>query len=486
VFARLLFAALVLAVLAGAQEVKYVQVELKDGSRVVGRVVEEECTDDILVVRQLKGGTKTTIPWDQVRDEDARTLRIQLSLEVEEGGAAGALATKGHEIRNKAGAPFRGLWMNEATAKDDGVYVLKTADGERRIPAGDVQSGPDPVELSLLDIFTPRELYERKLGDKQPESAEDHFRLAEFAMIIDALEEAKYHYEQVLALNDPKYARDKIERCLARVQKLIEQTDARRALKEIERVLSSNRFDKAATLIASFREKYGSDESLARAVAEKEEKSQEQRQAYYVGQVPMRLRDTVRDLLERKVKDEKELTLRAAQEYAGGEPTAEASASRQAVDRVATELGITTDEVLAFWAKRMRRNIYKGFYRDGTFIVIDNLEDALAKAPKPPKPAQGKEAPKLPAPSKPNTPDEWWKAKVSQKKTGDLRDWLFAWWAEKSGMCDLLDPKDEPCSTCNGKGYTQRMITTPQGSVGFFNRCQSCYMAKFYRVVRFR
>ena len=92
----------------------------------------------------------------------------------------------------------------------------------------------------------------------------------------------------------------------------------------------------------------------------------------------------------------------------------------------------------------------------------------------------------MPAPSKPMTPDDWWKMKVEQKKVGDLRDWLYAWWAEKSGMCDVGEPKDEPCQTCYGKGYTTRMIVTPQGSLPFYNRCQTCYMAKFQRVVRFK
>jgi len=31
-----------------------------------------------------------------------------------------------------------------------------------------------------------------------------------------------------------------------------------------------------------------------------------------------------------------------------------------------------------------------------------------------------------------------------------------------------------------------KLITTPQGSIPFYNRCQTCYMAKFERVVRFR
>lgn len=493
--ARVLLAAvpLLLALVAWAEGDPIV-VELKDGTRVVGRVIEDECTDDILVVRQVRGDAKAVIPWDRVKEQQAHELRVKHGFDVKEA-AQGALTMMGHEIRNNAGVSFRGLLMNEKSARADGVYVLKTSEGERRIPAGDVKSGPDPIELSQLDVYTAKELYERKLAEVEgnraggPLTAEDHYQLAEFAVLIDALEEAKLHYEKAIELNDPKYTREKLERRLTQVERLIRQSGARAALKEIQRALFDRRFEKAATLLAAFKEKYGADPALANKAADFEEKSKEERDEYYVGIVPGRLRDAVRDVLEKKVKETpggKEITLSAAREYAAGEPTAENTASRHAVDRVAGELGIPAEDVLRFWEARKQVNVYKGFYRDGTFLVLDNIEDALAKAPKPPKPAQGQQAIKLPPPSKPMTPDEWWKYKLASKKYGDLRDWLYAWWAQEAKMVVLIGPKDEQCPTCYGKGYTQTMVNTAQGAVPFFNRCQTCYMAKFMRVVRFK
>ena len=84
------------------------------------------------------------------------------------------------------------------------------------------------------------------------------------------------------------------------------------------------------------------------------------------------------------------------------------------------------------------------------------------------------------------TPDEWWKHKLTAKKYADLRDWMYAWWAQEGKMVVLIAPKDEQCPTCFGKGYTQKMINTAQGAIPFYNRCQTCYMAKFMRVVRFK
>jgi len=500
VVARVLLAALALVLVvrgtSGQEEPKYIVIELKDGTRVVGRVVGEECTDDILVVRQLRGDAKAVIPWDQVNDVQAHEIRVEHGFEVKEA-AQGALTMAGSEIRNNAGVSFRGLLMNQKTARADGVYILKTSEGERRIPVGDVKSGPDPVELSQLDVYTAKELYEKKLGEVQASrggenqslTAEDHYQLAEYSLLIDALEQAKLHYEEAIALNDPKYTREKLERRLIQVERLLQQSGARDALKEIQRALFDRRFDKAVTLLAAFKEKYGSDPALAKAAADFEEKSKAERDEYYIGVVPGRLRDAIRDALEKKVKETpegKEITLAIVREYAAGEPTAENTAARHAVDRVAAELGIPAEEVLRCWEARKQLNVYKGFFRDGTFLVLDNIEDALAKAPKPPKPGQGQQAIKLPAPTKPMTPDEWWKYKLTAKKFADLRDWAYAWWAQEGKMVALIAPKDEPCPTCFGKGYTQKMINTAQGAIPFYNRCQTCYMAKFMRVVRFK
>lgn len=493
---RLLLAAIALVVAfpaAADDPPKFIVIELNDGTKVVGRVIENECTDDVLVVRQLRGDAKVTIAWDQIKDRQAHELRVQYGFEVAEA-AHGSMLMSGHEIRNKAGVTFRGLLVNEKTARADGAYVLRTSEGERRIPVGDVKTGPEAVELSQLDVYTPRELYQRKLGEvtstrggENTLTAEDHYQLAEFALLIDALEEAKLHYEKAIELNDPKYTREKLERRVLQVQQLLTQTEARASLKEIQRAIFDRRFDKANALIAAFKEKYGADTGLAKALGDLDEKSREERRSYYIGVVPGRVRDAVKDLLERKLKEaDEEFGLSQAQQYAEGEASAEEGVSRQAILAVAAALSIPPEDVLTFWTERKKQNVYKAFYRDGTFIVIDNLEDALAKAPKPPKLGGGQNAPKLPAPTKPMTAEEWWKMKISQKKTGDLRDWLYGRWAEKSLMCEPIEPKDENCPTCHGKGYTMATINTPQGAVPFYNRCQTCYMAKFQRVVRFR
>jgi hypothetical protein len=476
-------------------------VHLKDGTKVIGRIVENECTEDVLVLRDIRTRAKRKIPWGDIKPELAQALKVQLGFAVAAAGEAAAI--QGVRIVNRAGSAFEGLLMNPKTAERDGYYLLKTSDGERRIRLRDVKSGPDPIQLDPLDVYTPQEAYEIALKKKEPETAEDHFRLAETARMYGAWEPAKYHLEQVLAVDDPadpKYQKDNIERLLKVVNKLLGSKKALDELRQIRRSIVYRKYKQAAEEIKAFREKYADKEHLIEEADGLEKNLQDKRASHYIGEVPRLLRNTVKDLLLKKVK-QKDVTLRQAQQYAipqgrrreflqgvrGGlnDPTVESSATAEALTIVGEKLGITADEVEEFWQKRQKRSWHSAFYRDGTFIVIDDLEDALQKAPKV-KFKKGARKPKLPKPKKAKTPDGWWEGKVKQRKFSDLRDWLYAWWAENSGMCEVLEPKEEICPTCHGKGYVPKILTTPEGSIPWFDRCPTCHMATHLRVVRFK
>jgi len=477
-------------------------VHLKDGTKVIGRIVEDECSEDVLVLRLIRGSAKRKVPWSEIKPELAQALKVQLGFAVAAAGQASAI--QGHRILNRAGSIFEGLLTNPKTAQRDGYYVLKTSDGERRIRLGDVKAGPDPVSLDLLSVFTPQEAYERALKEKAPETAEDHFRLAEIARMYGALEPAKHHLEQVLAVDDPqdpKYQKDKIERQLLHVNRLLASREALDELTQIRKSIVYRKYAQAGTEIKAFREKYAGDEALLDQLERLEKDLKEKRETHYVGEVPRLLRNTIKDLLLKKVK-EKDVTLRQAQQYAipqgrrreflkgvrgGGlnDPTIETSVSAEALDEVAEKLGLTPDEVEGFWDKRPKRSWHSAFYRDGTFIVVEDLENALASAPKI-KFKKGSKKPKLPQPKKQKTPEGWWEGKIKTRKFSDLRDWLYAWWAEKSGMCEVLEPKLEICPTCHGKGYVPKVQTSGEGSVPWYDRCGTCHMAKHLRVVRFK
>ena len=458
-----------------------IKVRLKSGSHVIGRVVEQECSDEVLVIRELRSRVKRQIKWGEVKETQAHDLRVKLGFEVKE--REGGLQLIGVEIKTKSGATFRGLWLNKSTAEKDGVYLLKRADGERRISIGDVRSGPTEIEMDALEVYTPDELYAERVRQEPPQTAEEHFRIGDFAAFIGALPQAKMHFEKCLEMGSEKYPESLIKRRLERVETRLGNAEAEALLKEIAQATWRKRWKTASDLIKAFREKYGENEDLMKDLGRLDAALGERRQGHFTREVPRLVRSRIKTLLGKQVRVTGELTLREVTDYAGGEATDEKSVSFQAILAVSQKIGITPEEALEFWKLRSKRAIQKAFYRDGTFIVIENLEDALAKAP---KPRTGKNMPKAPKPSPIMTPDGWFKSKRRTRKYSDLRDFLYAWWADNAGMVDLLQPKDETCNTCHGRGFTQTMVTTSQGSIPFYNRCSTCYMAKSTRVVRFK
>lgn len=455
--------------------------KLSNGKRLAGRVIESECSDEVLVLRDLRTKKKVTLPWSELDEAQAHDLRVELGFEVAEAAADARLMTA-HKIVNKVGITFVGKWMNPKTYKRDGMYVLKTSEGPRKISLRDVREGPTEVKVDAKEIFTSAELYDQKRSEMEPiDTAEKHYLLAEYSRTVDALDHALEHYKKCMEFEDSKYSPEKLQRLIDKVERLLASTEAREELKDIKQSTWHKNFKKAAEMIAAFRTKHEGDAALLEQVDRLEEDLQERRADHYTTIVPRMLRDTIKSLLKDKVK-EQDLTLRQAMQYAGGEPSAEESVSRAAIDKIAEKLGIEPKEVLTFWNGRMR-SVQRAFYRDGTFIVVENLPDALAKAPRfKPK----KDGPKPPKPTKQRTPEEWWQGKIQTRKYSDLADWLYAYWAEKSTMTDPMEPKDSTCPVCAGKGYTQTMITTPQGTIPFADRCQNCHMATFWRIVRFK
>ncbi|MEE8105153.1 MAG: hypothetical protein V3T86_06430, partial [Planctomycetota bacterium] len=258
-------------------------------------------------------------------------------------------------------------------------------------------------------------------------------------------------------------------------------------LKEIKQRIIFNKFDLATALIAAFREKY-QDEGLLSEAKELEDQGAEKRTEYFIMQVTRELPNSVKYLLVQKLK-EKELTLQDAQRYAGGEPSSETSGSAHAVTRTAERLEIPEADVLKFWNmrnERRKRPVQRAFYRDGTFMILEDLTDPLTRAPKikRPKGKRGQTGARPPKPRPRLKPDTWWSR--NRTKTNIVRGFLFAYWVENSGMCTVLDPKKQICPNCTGKGYISRIHTTSQGTVQYFDRCGVCHDALHFRVVQWR
>jgi DNA invertase Pin-like site-specific DNA recombinase len=373
--------------------------------------------------------------------------------------------------------------LNRETSRADGHYKLKTAEGILKIQLADIRE-ERKVEVVATVVYTPKELYEAKLKEKAPETAADEFQIAEYARLIGALPEAKLHYEKLLAFEDSKYPEAAIKRLIQRIEKLMNSEEAVGRLQSIERHIVYNRFEKAKVELEEFGTKYAEERDLILEAERLGERLEKQRKEYFIDKVAKELRNAIKDVLNKKVR-EPEISIREAQNFAAAEVGAEQSASRMAVEAIAAKLKISPDEVMDLWKERTRRVVHKAFYRDGTFIILEDMEDALSKAPKPKVP-KGKQAPKLPKPRPIMTAERWWESKRKSRKWTHMRDFLYAFWAEKSGAVELIPEKFDPCPTCVGKGYVIQSVMTQQGNAIYADRCSTCYMAKGFRIVRFK
>ncbi len=480
---RFLIALLVPTLLLSAAPGKPIVVHPKNGPRVYGRIVEAECTDEHLVLRDLRSRAKRTIPWGAIKADQARELRVQLGFEVAEAEEE-ALLIDGHRIRNKAGSLFQGLLTNAKSWKSEGVCKLKTSDGDRIIRVSDIKDGPEAIRISALAVYTPEEIYAAKKKEAEPlDSARKHFQLAEICRMVDALEPALEHYEKAASYNDPAYSREKLERLVSNVKTLLANQSARDELKMIKRAYHYNKFSEGTRLAKAFIEKHAADKSLVSAAERIQADGDSKRDKYYTTSVPRLVRDAVKDVLLKHVKETEELTLRQAQEFAGGEVSADESASRLAVMAVGARLEIPADDVLRYWNARSKTSIQRAFYRDGTFVVVADLGDVMSKAP---KVKRSKDGPRPPKPSKALTREKWWERKVASRKYSELGQWMYAFWAEKSGMVEVLDPKESTCQSCAGKGFMMKIHRSSAGTVPYADRCQTCHTAKHFRIVMFK
>ena len=151
----------------------------------------------------------------------------------------------------------------------------------------------------------------------------------------------------------------------------------------------AHRFDQASQRIEEFRARY-KDEMLLKSLDELEEEGKQRQQEHHVALVARQLPKIVKDLLSRKLRDEPELTLNDGTGYAGGQATTKDGVTAQALEQIVEKLGVDRKGVLELWQLRPKRTIRLGFFRDGSFIVIDDTEDPMARAPKlkaPPKSA---------------------------------------------------------------------------------------------------
>lgn len=101
----------------------------------------------------------------------------------------------------------------------------------------------DPIRADILQVYSPRQAYEIKRDEINPNNGDSHFSLAEYAVLVGAYDEAKEHF--LKAKEDPAFADTghgrQIETRLATLEILIKNASLRQRVVDLRNLLNRAR-----------------------------------------------------------------------------------------------------------------------------------------------------------------------------------------------------------------------------------------------------
>ncbi len=195
--ARIAAAALGAALLLGpgvlAPAARAETLRLENG-RVMHGVVDRGFVDEqYLRIQLFSTGGVVKVRWDHLIPEDRDQWQVDLG--IKESQEALELKVDGHKVLFLNNEVHYGTILNPE-ALDGGptaeVHVLEKGK-EMLYPRGQIARA-EPMRLALELVYTPRQAYEKKRDEINPNNGQSHFDLAEYSRAVGAYDEAKEHY----------------------------------------------------------------------------------------------------------------------------------------------------------------------------------------------------------------------------------------------------------------------------------------------------
>jgi hypothetical protein len=247
-------AALAVAVVASAAipAARAETLRLENGKVMQGTVDRGYVDEGYIRIHLFSTGGLVRVRWDHVIAEDRD--RWQIDLGIKESQEALELKVDGQKIRTVTNVVILGKILNsEAMAAGPNADVRILVKGKEQVfPRGQISSAEE-MRLDLDLVYTPRQAYEIKRDEINPNSGQSHFDLADYARLVGAYEEAKEHY--LKAKDDPDFARTPqgkmIESKLATLEILIRNRTLQDDIRKVRVLLddarsSQTQFAKAA------------------------------------------------------------------------------------------------------------------------------------------------------------------------------------------------------------------------------------------------
>jgi hypothetical protein len=450
------------------------QIELANGGTMQGNVRAAESTDDALALELFETGGVVLVRWDHI--EESRRKQIKEDLGFGSPTDVDEILVDGHELLLTNGTRDTGLVLNEA--QKDQPLRLQTSTGEKTYPRENIAKVTATQVPGLL-VHTPAQLYQILRDKNPPESARAHKDLGLKCMQIGALPQAREHLNTARGDDAFMKLEGRVVDGLLRDLDILEKSaGAREMVTQIEIAIRSRRWNDAKTKLEDLAKQY-TDETVRKKIRFSllETKVMRGRDDHFRAELPRRVQKTMLALIDAKAKERKAIrenpdaprssapvgTLAAARQWAAKD------LPKAIWDKSMSELGLTTEEMDAYWKVRSNRVSYSATYGTGSFIV------AKKAAPAPGAPRG--DAARRPAGSRPSdngskggppkapqtkeramTDEEWWE--ILAERPSDRARWLTAYFVENSGFFELLRvDESEPIPPMDGVGTNVAGVT---------------------------
>ena len=464
---RVLIALLVLVplVLVTVPPVSADVVHLRTGEAVKGRPVQERSNEAYLTVEDYLTGAYRRFAWSAVDPEDRSAIRTKWGWDLQ-----GENVVQGEVIEIKlddgSTTEIRGKVENE---NETTVFLRK--DGEIvEVPKSRIVAR-DEEDLDIRDVNTPQQLMEKLYEDmkKDPKvdfenlTARDHFKIAERAAWVGALEVAREHYAACGA-DESFLKKDLALQRLAVVEALLQDKAALQTLRNARMKLRMNLFRKTRDILDKFAEDHPeASEAVTAKLEDLRGEFNDRRLTQLQLVAKRRFVKILQDLISDKVR-EKDIAITDVTGWTRRELPDEGF--KLLAEKAMGKLDdVTPEEAKSLWDGRPKRQWKRVTYGGGTFIVDPPKI-------KPPKRRRGRRSSggggggqvEIP---KPPTRDQWWeKSSIRERE-----QWVLAYVVERSELFDLGEREYRPCPMCHGVGLLTKTLQTGDTMSYLCTRC---------------
>jgi len=438
-------------------------IRLKNGVELHGELTRFEPEVGITVERYDNGGV-VRLRWEHIIDADVRAIKAAHGYSDME---AEAIMVRAKKLLLATGDFVIGVQV-ESTRP--GVVTLHRHGKDYDYLHNQVK-GIETVDVEAQEVYTAEELYEQKLKEVFPETALDHFKFGVFCESIAYYVRALEHF-QLAAELDPEFKPDLVALKIDQMGIKQSESTATEMLSTIKNRLYKKQFKRALVLCDSFVEDFpdsrqmGELEKLKAQILTK-------RSAYYQQKI---LSDyfSYMEPIAFKIATERTLELEDCMVYARDEMGLDIQ------KKLADIYGMEIEEIEELWANRKGGRARTVSYGTGTFVLgeeaktlpeknsgdaegdekkeqekpsslDERLKERLEKIKAEKAKLAKKRKTKLQIDDIGQSPEQWWRnAEIKTRK-----NFLTAYFAEKSGAVRVERVKFRNCHHCNGKGWLE-------------------------------